>query len=144
MRFKVDINNPFPIPMNDVDDTNLENLVRDTRDVLRGILIVSGRPVKGTTKEQCYEALEMLQDLYMTNRGITTDYFLELLNSAKKKPTRETKKQLKQQLVEKDEEIAKLKESLKQAFGFLQCKADTQSMWENWYKDMKGDGGDAD
>lgn len=44
-----------------------------------------------------------------------------------------------QQLAEKDKEIAQLKESLKQALGFLQYNATHMSMFKNWADRYKGD-----
>ena len=55
----------------------LKQLIFNTRETIRHILIVDKRPVKGTTKEDCYKALEKLQKLYNTNRYITTSEFLD-------------------------------------------------------------------
>ena len=48
-------------------DKELERLYQllfNTREIISHILIVNKRPVKGTTKEDCYDALEKLQKLY--------------------------------------------------------------------------------
>ena len=61
----------------DKEIERLKKLVFDTRETIKHILIVFKRPVKGTTKEDCYDALEKLQKLYDTNGFITTEEFLD-------------------------------------------------------------------
>lgn len=62
----------------------LFSLVAESRKIMKPILMCGGRPVKGTTKKEAYEALELLQYLYATNYIYSNeDAFNLILEKAK-------------------------------------------------------------
>ena len=58
-------------------------LICDTRSTLKNVLIVGNRPVKNTSKEDCYKVLSKLQDLYKSNMITSDEWFFESFLSQK-------------------------------------------------------------
>ena len=55
----------------------LKNLICKTRNILQQILIDKNRPIKNTSKKDCYKALSELQDLYKSNMITSNEWFLD-------------------------------------------------------------------
>ena len=62
----------------------LKNLICKTRNILHEILIVGNRPVKNTSKEDCYTVLSKLQDLYKSNMITSNEWFLDQIQGEDK------------------------------------------------------------
>ena len=61
----------------------MENFIIKTRNILRNILLTNSRPIKNTSKKDCYFCLMKLQELYKSNNAISDEDFLKTLFEAK-------------------------------------------------------------
>lgn len=61
----------------------MEKFIIKTRNILKNILLVGSRPVKNTSKKDCYFCLMNLQELYKSNSSISDKDFLKILFEAK-------------------------------------------------------------
>ena len=61
----------------------MENFIIKTRNILRNILLTNSRPIKNTSKKDCYFCLIKLQELYKSNNSISDEDFLETLFKTK-------------------------------------------------------------
>ena len=57
----------------------MENFIIKTRNILRNILLTDSRPIKNTSKKDCYFCLMKLQELYKSNNSISDEDFLKTL-----------------------------------------------------------------
>ena len=61
----------------------MENFIIKTRNILRNILLTNSKPIKNTSKKDCYFCLTKLQELYKSNNSISDEDFLETLFKTK-------------------------------------------------------------
>lgn len=57
----------------------MEKFIIKTRNILRNILLTDSRPIKNTSKKDCYLCLMELQELYKSNNSISDKDFLKTL-----------------------------------------------------------------
>ena len=61
----------------------MEKFIIKTRNILKNILLAGLRPVKNTSRKDCYFCLMNLQELYKSNTSISDKDFLKILFEAK-------------------------------------------------------------
>ena len=57
----------------------MEEFIIKTRNILRNILLTDSRPIKNTSKKDCYFCLMKLQELYKSNNSLSDKDFLKTL-----------------------------------------------------------------
>ena len=115
----------------------MEKFIIKTRNILKNILLVGSRPVKNTSKKDCYFCLMNLQELYKSNSSISDKDFLKILFESKllEDTVVLSKEEFEEILKRNKELIEEIEESYYNELIIPEARKETAKKIINWFKE---------